>query len=117
MYRSRRAVFDLVVPLLLVGIGALAARLLSPAENTPPAVYLVPLGLAVLTGFSRPSLLGSTSAWVGWTAGATLGALIDTGDASVAGVAVYGLFAAFAPHAAASLIRVLLTPRETAPSG
>ncbi|HVL54030.1 MAG TPA: hypothetical protein VM344_07185 [Vitreimonas sp.] len=108
---------DLLAPLTAVGVAALAARLIQPGESSTPALYLAPLGLAVLTGFWRPSLLGTVGAWVGWSAGVTLASLFDTGEIALAGTAAYGLVAAFAPHAAGSLIRVLFRPPEHAASG
>jgi hypothetical protein len=81
-----------------------------------PELCLVPLALPVMTGLWRPGLLGSIGAWLGWSAGVTLGCLINTG-VWLAGPAAYGLIVAFAPHAIGSAIRVLLLPREKLASG
>ena len=114
---TRRRPLDLLLPLLAVGAAALAARLFHSGEDVAPALYLVPLALAVITGLWRPGLLGSIGAWLGWSAGVALGWLIDTGDLWLAGSAAYGLIVAFAPHAIGSAIRVLLRPREKLASG
>jgi hypothetical protein len=107
---TRQRLLDLLVPFLAVGAAALAARLLDSSEGAIAALYLVPLGLAVMTGLWRPGLLGSVGAWLGWSAGIALGWFIDTGDLRLAAPAAYALIVAFAPHAIGSLIRVLLRP-------
>jgi hypothetical protein len=56
-------------------------------EDVAPALYLVPMAVAVMTGLWRPGLLGSIGAWRGWSAGVGLGWLIDTGELSLAGPA------------------------------
>ena len=84
--------------------------MLHSSEDVTPALYLVPLGLAVMAGLWRPSLLGSIGSWLGWSAGVVLGSLIDTGDLWLAGPAAYALIVAFAPHAIGSMIRVRLRP-------
>jgi hypothetical protein len=100
--RSRRRLVDLLVSVLTVGGTALLARLLANDEGSP-AFYIAPLSVAVLTGVSRPSLLGSVGAWLGWSSSVALGWLIDAGDLWLAGPAAYGLLVAFLPHDLASL--------------
>jgi hypothetical protein len=114
---TRRRLLDLFLPLLAVGAAALVARLLYSGEDVAPALYLVPMAVAVMTGLWRPGLLGSIGALLGWSAGIALGWLIDTGHLWLAGPAAYGLIVAFAPHAIGSAIRVLLRPRENLASG
>ena len=106
---SRKRLVDFFLPLLTIGGSALSARLLA-SDDGSQAFYLAPLAVAVLIGLSRPSLLGSVGAWLGWSAGVALGWLIDAGDLWFMGPAAYGLLLAFLPHALASLARASLSP-------
>jgi hypothetical protein len=109
--RIRSRLVECLIPLLVVGAAALGARLLYSDESGTPAIYLVPLGLAVMTGLWRPGLWGSLGGWLGWSGGLALAWLIATGEIPFAGSAEYGVITALLPHVAGSTVRVLLGSR------
>ena len=109
-------ILAVAIPSVAVGLPALAARLLQasePLEPSAPALFLMPLGIALVVGLWRPSILGSIGAWLGWSAGVALGWFIVTGELWIDGPAAYALIVAFLPHAIGSSIRTLLRPRAS----
>ena len=103
----RKRLVDFGLPLIAVGIGSLAARL-QLAGGAAPAVYLLPVALALLTALGRPTLVGSLGAWIGWTLGIAVGASIAGEGVGLLGPAIYGLLTAAAPHAVTSLLATRL---------
>ena len=108
---TRQRLLDFLIPFVAVGAAALTARLRPTGDEGAPALYLVlVVGIAFLTGLRRPSLIGTLGAWLGCSAGISLGWLIADGFVWLDGPAAYALIVVPA-HALATLLRTGLRPR------
>jgi hypothetical protein len=106
---SRRRLIDFLLPFGAIGAAALIARLGQTGDDSAPAFYLAVLGLALATGWLRPHLAGSLGAWLGCSAGVSLGWIIDSSEVWIAGPGLYAVILAAAPHAIAATLSARLS--------